>query len=98
MSLILSRSAGQGLNIQDIETGVRSGLTVLSVRHGLARLVFDGQQPFELYVNQWAPHGGSLELTVSVTRINAGQVKLAFDAPANVKIVRTEIANRGRSQ
>lgn len=95
MSLILSRSSGQGVDFRDEQTGAKSGITVLWVRHGVARMVFDGQQPFELHVNQWAPHGGDVALTVSVTALSQNQVKLAFDAPPHVKIVRTEIAHRG---
>ena len=95
MSLILSRSSGQGVEFRDEQTGARSGINVLWVRHGVARMVFDGQQPFELHVNQWAPHGGAIDLTVAVTAMSLNQVKLAFDAPAHVKILRTEIAHRG---
>lgn len=95
MSLILSRSSGQGVDFRDEQTGAKSGIKVLWVRHGVARMVFDGQQPFELHVNQRAPHGGAIDLTVAVTAMSLNQVKLAFDAPAHVTILRTEIAHRG---
>lgn len=91
-SLVLSRTAGQGVDFTDTASGFKSGLTVLRVTGGDVRLCFDGGNPFVLHIGQYAPMVG-MDLEVSVLSLARGHVKLVFNAPKTVKILRTEIAN-----
>lgn len=84
-NLVLSRKGGQGVEFHDTATGFKSGLTVLRVTGGDVRMHFDG--------GQYAPMVG-MDLEVSVIGLAKGQVKLGFNAPQTVKIMRTEIVNR----
>lgn len=92
-NLVLSRKGGQGVEFFDTLSGDASGLTVLRVTGGDVKLHFDGGQPFTLHIGQYAPLAG-WPLEVSVIGLAKGQVKLGFNAPQTVKIIRTEILNK----
>ena len=88
MSLILTRNAGQAIHVgANLVTVDRVTRANANLRVGKC-------------VHNCAP-GDTIILepgvTITITRITKGNVRLAFDAPKHVKIVRTELVEHAHN-
>lgn len=81
-NLMLSRKAGQSVRVGDLT------ITVNSIHRGDVTMSV-GDTKFTLKMHQG--FGIGLDAFVKVTDIRQGTVKLMFDAPLAVKIMRTEL-------
>lgn len=86
MYLVLGRKTGQRIFINDIT------LTVNQITHEKTTLEFsNGTEHFNVTRKAGAKISLSEDINIVVTDINNGQIKLGFDAPKSVTILREEV-------
>jgi len=89
--LLLTRHAGESVQLERDGVIATVSINLLSYKHGVTLSSWVDGNGYATTVRVGHSYGLPLGVTLTVCSIQRGQTKLAFEAPAEVKILRTEL-------
>lgn len=89
--LLLTRHAGESVQLERDGVIATVSINLLSYKHGVTVGQYFHDEYLATTVRVGQSIGLPLGVTLTVCSIQRGQTKLAFEAPAEVKILRTEL-------